>query len=292
MTDFLQLLAAGLATGAIYALAAIGFTLLWQASQTINFAQGDFVMLPAFFALAGMHWLGLPFSLSALLAITLAMLVLGVMFKSLIVDPLIRQGVLPLVISTIALSIFLRDGVKDVYSAEAQPFPPIFPDTVLSIAGVKISLAQIGVLVIALGTIALLSWFLAGTRTGRQMQASAQNPTVARILGVNVERMVLYTFLINAALAAMASLLISPIYLAKFSNGETLGLAAFVAAIVGGFNQVRGAIVGGLVVGVIDNLAAAYVSTAYRQAVPLFLLVLIILFRPQGLLGRREERAV
>ena len=124
------------------------------------------------------------------------------------------------------------------------------------------------------------------------MQATAQNPTVARILGVNVERMILYTFLINAGLAAMASLLISPIYLAKFSNGETLGLAAFVAAIVGGFNQVRGAIAGGLLVGVIDNLAAAYVSTAYRQAVPLCLLVLIILFRPQGLLGRKEERAV
>lgn len=292
MTDFLQLLTAGLATGAIYALAAIGFTLLWQASQTINFAQGDFVMLPAFFALAGMHWLGLPFSLAALLAITLAMLVLGLMFKSLIVDPLIRQGVLPLVISTIALSIFLRDGVKDFYSAEAQPFPTIFPDVIVSFLGVKISLAQIGVLVIALGTIALLGWFLAGTRTGRQMQAAAQNPTVARILGIDVERMVLYTFLINAALAAMASLLISPIYLAKFSNGETLGLAAFVAAIVGGFNQVRGAIAGGLVVGVIDNLAAAYVSTSYRQAVPLILLVLVILFRPQGLLGRREERSV
>jgi branched-chain amino acid transport system permease protein len=104
--------------------------------------------------------------------------------------------------------------------------------------------------------------------------------------------MILYTFLINAGLAAIASLLISPIYLAKFSNGETLGLAAFVAAIVGGFNQVRGALAGGLVVGVIDNLAAAYVSTAYRQAVPLVLLVLIILFRPQGLLGRREERVV
>ena len=94
------------------------------------------------------------------------------------------------------------------------------------------------------------------------MQATAQNPTVARILGVPVERMILYTFLINAALAAMASLLVSPIYLAKFSNGETLGLIAFVAAIVGGFNQVRGAIAGGLLIGVLDNLAAAYVSTA------------------------------
>ena len=291
MTDFLQLVIAGLATGAIYALAAIGFTLLWQTSQTINFAQGEFVMLPAFFALAGMKWLGLPFSLAALLAVTLAMLMLGLLFKAIIVDPLIRQGVLPLVISTIALAIFLKDGVKDIYSAEAQPFPTILPDTVVSLLGVKVSLAQLGVLAVALATIVALSWFLAATRTGRQMQATAQNPTVARILGVNVERMILYTFLINAALAAMASLLISPIYLAKFSNGE-LGLAAFVAAIVGGFNQVRGAIAGGLLVGVIDNLAAAYVSTAYRQAVPLCLLVLIILFRPQGLLGRREERAV
>jgi branched-chain amino acid transport system permease protein len=292
MTDFLQLVVAGLATGAIYALAAVGFTLLWQTSQTINFAQGEFVMLPAFLALAGMNWLGLPFSIAALLAVTLAMLLLGLIFKTMIVDPLMRRGVLPLVISTIALAIFLKESVKEIYSAEAQPFPTILPDTVISLLGVKLSLAQIGVLVVALGTIAALSWFLAATRTGRQMQATAQNPTVARILGVNVERMVLYTFLINAALAAMASLLISPIYLAKFSNGETLGLAAFVAAIVGGFNQVRGAIAGGLVVGVIDNLAAAYVSTAYRQAVPLCLLVLIILFRPQGLLGRREERAV
>src|SRR5262245_33248317 len=231
MTDFLQLVIAGLATGAIYALAAIGFTLLWQASQTINFAQGEFVMLPAFFALACMRWLGLPFSLAAVVAIALAILVLGAMFKTIIVDPLIRQGVLPLVITTIALGIVLKEGVKDFYSAEAQILPTFLPDRLIELAGVKMSLAQLGVLVIALCTIAALSWFLAATRTGRQMQATAQNPTVARILGVNVERMILYTFLINGALAAMASFLISPIYLAKFSNGETLGLVAFVAAI-------------------------------------------------------------
>lgn len=292
MTDFVQLVIAGLATGAIYALAAIGFTLLWQTSQTINFAQGEFVMLPAFFALAAMKWFGMPFSLSILLAITLSMFFLGAVFKTVVVDPLLRQGVLPLVISTIALSLLLKEGTKDLYSAEAQPFPTILPDTIVNVAGISISLAQIGVLIVAFGTIVALQLFLARTRTGRKMQATAQNPTVARILGVPIERMILYTFLINAALAAMASLLISPIYLAKFSNGETLGLAAFVAAIVGGFNQVRGAIAGGLIVGVVDNLAAAYVSASYRQAVPLFLLVLVILFRPQGLLGRKQERAV
>jgi branched-chain amino acid transport system permease protein len=292
MADFLQLVIAGLATGAIYALAAIGFTLLWQTSHTINFAQGEFVMLPAFFALVAMKLLGLPFWLAALFAIAASMLLLGFVFKKLIVDPLIKQGVLPLVISTIAVALLLKDGAKEFYSAEAQPFPTILPDTVKEFLGIKVSLAQMGVLGVALVTIVALQWFLAGTRTGRQMQATAQNPTVARILGVPVERMVMLTFLINAALAAIASLLVSPIYLVKFSNGETLGLAAFVAAIVGGFNQVRGAIVGGLLVGVIDNLAAAYVTAAYRQALPLALLVLIILFRPQGLLGRKEERAV
>jgi branched-chain amino acid transport system permease protein len=292
MTDFLQLVIGGLATGAIYALAAIGFTLLWQTSQTINFAQGEFVMLPAFFALLAMNVFGLPFWSAAMIAVLVSMAVLGVAFKFAIVDPLIKHGPQPLVISTIAVALLLKDGVKEFYSAEAQPFPSLLSNRVVEIAGVTVSIAQLGVLAAAMITIMALQWFLAGTRTGRQMQASAQNPTVARILGVNVERMILYTFLINAGLAAMASILISPTYFAKFSNGEPLGLAAFIAAIVGGFNQVRGAIVGGLVVGVVDNLAGFYVSTQYRQAVPLVLLVLIILFRPQGLLGRKEERAV
>ena len=293
MTDLLQLLIAGLATGAIYALAAIGFTLLWQTSQTINFAQGEFVMVPAFLALIAMSWFGVPFLAALVLAILASMLLLGVAFRYVVVGPLIRRGVLPLVISTIALSILLKELVKDFYSAEAQTFPTLLPDTLITVAGI------VGVAGAArrAGRVAAGHHRPAAVVPGRHAHRPADagdgaEPDVARILGVPVERMILYTFLINAALAAMASLLVSPIYLAKFSNGETLGLVAFVAAIVGGFNQVRGAIAGGLLIGVLDNLAAAYVSTAYRQAIPLILLVLIILFRPQGLLGRREERAV
>ena len=147
-------------------------------------------------------------------------------------------------------------------------------------------------LAVAVAAVAAVHLFLAHTRTGRCMQATAQNPTVARILGIRVERMILYTFLINAALVTIASMLISPIYLAKFTNGETLGLAAFVAAIVGGFNQVRGAIVGGLVLGIVENLSAHYISAQYRGAFPMLLLALVILFRPHGLFGRPEERTV
>lgn len=292
VADLLQLLVAGLATGGIYALVAIGFVLIWQTSQTINFAQGEFVMLPAFFVLAAMKFGGLSFPLAMLVGLAVALVVLGLLFKQWVVDPIIRHGVLPLVISTIALAIFFKESVKEFYAADAQPFPAAWATTNLSLGSAVISVQNLVIIAVAVVAVVALQYFLAGTRTGRQMQATAQNSTVARVLGIPVERMILYTFLINAALVAIASFLVSPIYLAKFTNGETLGLVAFVAAIVGGFNQVRGAIVGGLLLGVVDNFVAAYWSAQYRAAIPLFLLIAVILFRPQGLLGRAEERTV
>src|SRR5881227_142542 len=283
MADFIQLLIAGLATGGIYALVAIGFTLLWQTSQTINFAQGEFVMLPAFFMLIALGAFGLPFWGAVFIGIIASAIVLGVLFKRLLVDPMLQHGVLPLAIATMALALFLKEAVKDFYSAEAQPFPPLAAATNVSIFGAAVALQSLIVVAIAIGAVVALQLFLNNTQIGRRMQATAQNPTVARILGIPVERMILLAFVINAVLAALASALVTPIYLAKFSNGEYLGVAAFIAAIVGGFNQV---------LGVIDNFAAAYLSAQYRAAIPLLLLIVVILFRPQGLLGRIEERTV
>lgn len=291
MASFIQLLVSGLATGAIYALIAVGFTLLWQTSQTINFAQGEFVMLPAFFILVAMN-AGAPFWLACLIGIAASVVILGVVFKLIIVDPMLRHGVLPLVISSIALSLFLKETVKDFYSSQAQPFPVLVPATDVHIFGAVISTQSLAVLAVAIATVIGLSLLLNKTRLGRMMQATAQNPTLAKILGVPVKRMVLYTFLVNAVLVAIASILISPIYLAKFTNGETLGMAAFLAAIIGGFNQVRGAILGGIILGILDNLSAAYLSSQYRAAFPLLILIVVILVRPQGLLGRVEERTV
>ncbi len=292
MSQFLQVLLSGLSTGAIYALAAIGFTLIWQAAQTVNFAQGEFVMLPAFFVLIGVHWLHMPLWLALVFGLILAVIVLGLLFQRVVVAPMLPNGGLPLIIATMALSIFLKEGVKQFYGAEAQPFPSLFPQTTMNWGGAVVSVQDIMNLVVSLAVVAGLTLFLDRTRTGRCMQATAQNPGVAEILGVNIKRMVLYTFLVNAALAALASFLISPIYLAKFSNGETLGLVAFIAAIVGGFNQIRGALAGGLLIGVLDNLTATYVTTEYRAALPLVLLIVIILWRPQGLLGVDEGRKV
>jgi branched-chain amino acid transport system permease protein len=292
VADFVQLLISGLATGGIYALTAVGFTLLWQTSQTINFAQGEFVMLPAFFVLIAMGYFGMPFWLAVIVAMLVSVVALGAVFKKVIIDPMITHGVLPIVIATIGISIFMREAVREFYGADAWPFPPLAAATNITIFGAAIAVQSLVVLGISILTVVLLQVFLSHTRTGRAMQATAQNPYVARLLGVRVERMILYTFMINAALVVIASLLITPIYLAKFTNGELLGLYAFIAAIIGGFNQMRGAIVGGLLLGVIDNLTAAYISTQYRLVVPLFFLIVIILFRPQGLLGRVEERTV
>lgn len=292
MEQLAQLVISGLATGSIYALAAMGFTLLWQASGTINFAQGEFVMLPAFIVLAGMEWFGLPLYASFGLALLISSLLLGLAFKRMLVYPMIRHGVLPLIIATIALGIFLTEGVKTFYSAEAQPFPDLLPEGLFRVSGVVISFHDIGVMAVALVLIIALQLFLSRTMTGRAMQATAQNPETARVLGVNIERMILYTFIINAVLVTVAAMLVTPVYLAKFDNGASLGLIAFIAAIVGGFNQMRGALLGGLLIGVINNLTVAYLSDAYRDAIPLILLIVVILFKPEGLLGRREERTV
>ena len=291
MGDLIQLLVSGTATGAIYALAALGFTLLWQASGTINFAQGEFVMLPAFGMLFCMG-VGMPLWLAFLVTCVASMLLLGFGFKRLIVDPLIKHGVIPLVIATLGLSIGLKQLVKAGYSAEAHPFPSPFPAGQWSIFGINVSYADLGTLVLAGLIVFGLQTFLNKTVTGRAMQACAQNTDAARVLGIDVKKMVLYVFLINAVLAVVAALLVTPTYLAKFDMGDSIGQKAFFAAIIGGFNQTRGALLGGVLIGILENFVGFYISPAYKEGVALMLFLLVILFRPEGLLGKTEERKV
>jgi branched-chain amino acid transport system permease protein len=289
---FFQLLIAGIATGAIYALVAVGFALLWQTSGTINFAQGEFIMVPAFVMLGAMTLFNIGLLPAFIIALAVSLFFFGYVFKRLLVEPLIKYGDFPLVIATIGLGILLKEGVKTFGGANALPFPEVIPDQIIRFAGIRASTADLATLAIAILLIIALQLFLNRTFVGRSMEATAQNTEVARILGINVDRMVLYTFLINAALVTVGALLITPAYLAKFNNGESLGLVAFMAAIVGGFNQVRGALIGGFLIGILENLAAFYISSEYRVAFPIILLILVILFRPQGLFGRAEERRV
>ncbi|HEY6176952.1 MAG TPA: branched-chain amino acid ABC transporter permease [Kofleriaceae bacterium] len=291
MADFLQLLVSGLATGSIYALAGLGFTLLWQTSNTINFAQGEFVMLPAFAMLAFVA-MGLPLLAAFALTCVLAVLVLGWGFKRGIADPLLKVGVMPVVVATLGLSIAMRNGVRVGYTAEAQPFPSLFGDDLFHIGSVVVTLADVATLAAALALVLATQAFLARTVTGRAMQAVAQDAETATVLGIDVPRMVFYTFAVNAVLACAAALLITPTYLAKFDMGESLGTKAFFAAVIGGFNNSRGALLGGVIVGVGENLAATYVSSSYKDAVALAIFIAVILLKPRGLLGKPVERKV
>ena len=248
-------------------------------------------MLPAFMML-GFMAMGAPLLVAFLLSCLVSVVVLGWAFKRSIVDPLLRFGMMPIVVATIGLSIAMRNGVRAGFSAEAHPFPSLFGDTLFRVAGVTVTAADIGTLVFALLIVLATQAFLAKTVTGRAMQAVAQNTESASVLGINVPRMIFYTFAINAVLACAAALLVTPTYLAKFDMGESLGTKAFFAAIIGGFNNSRGALLGGLIVGVSENLAAAYISPAYKDAVALVIFMVVILFKPQGLLGKKEERKV
>ena len=272
-------------------MAALGFTLLWQAAGTINFAQGEFVMLPAFAMLIGMS-MGLPLWASFIVAVALSILVLGAAFKKWIVDPMRGSGVVSVVVATLGLSIGLKSFIKASYSAEPHPFPSIFSDEVFKLAGVTVSYSDVGALVFAGLMVLGLQTFLNKTITGRAMQAVAQNTFAAEALGINVKRMIFYTFAINAILVAVTALLITPTYLFKFDMGDNIGLKAFFAAIIGGFNNSRGALLGGVLVGVLENLAGAYLTPSYKDGVALVLFLAVILVKPDGLLGTPQERKV
>jgi branched-chain amino acid transport system permease protein len=291
MTDAFQLFIAGISIGSIYAMAAIGFVLLWQTSNTINFAQGEFVTLPAFVMVLFWTVLKLPFVVALLCTVIVAALLLGVVVKEGMVDRLIHLGVLPLVIATLGLSMLIRYSLQQFWTPLALPFPPIFSRTAIKVGGVIFSIEEMGNVAFVAAVTGALQLFISRTKMGWGMQAVAQNRHLARTLGINVSALVLLTFVLNAALTAGAAVLIAPVYLVKYDIGLGLGLKAFYAAIIGGFNQIRGALLGGLLVGVVETYAGAYISNQYRDAAVLIILIAVLLFKSEGIWGVKEEWA-
>jgi branched-chain amino acid transport system permease protein len=291
VADFVQLCIAGVSIGAIYAMAAIGFVLLWQTSNTINFAQGEFVVLPAFAMVLFFVILRFPFAAAMLATVLVSTLLLGVGVKELLVTRLLKMGVLPLVIATIGLSLLIRYSLQQFWTPLALPFPAIFSREPIHLGTIVVSLEEIGNILFAAVVIGALQLFITRTKLGRAMQAVAQNRALASVLGINVARLVTITFVLNAALTAVAAILIAPVYLVKYDIGVSLGLKAFYAAIIGGFNQIRGALLGGLLVGVVETLSAAYISSHFRDAFALVILIAVLLLKPEGIWGVKEEWA-
>ncbi len=211
MTDFVQLLVAGISIGSIYALTAIGFVLLWQTSNTINFAQGEFVVLPAFAMVLFLVVLRWPFAIALVATILVSTLLLGWLVKELVVTRLLAMGVLPLVIATIGLSLFIRYSLQQFWTPLALPFPPIFPRVPIRLGTIIISWEEVMNVLLAGLVVGALQLFISRTRLGWAMQAVAQNRTLAAVLGIDVSRLVTLTFVLNAALAAVAAILIAPV---------------------------------------------------------------------------------
>ena len=284
-----QLLIKGMSIGAIYAMLGIGFCLLWQTSRLVNFAQGEFVTVSAFLILLFYSVLKLPLFLATFMGIVAAAFVLGFVVKKILAEPLMPRGNIAFVVGTIGLGFLVKDSLTVFVSAEALPFPAMIPQKPLHYAGAMFSSLDIWNICVAAVMIVSLHLFIRKTKPGKALQAVAQNRQAADIMGIDAQKMILLAFVINAVLAAFSATLVAPIYMVKYDMGNELGLKAFYAAIIGGFNQVRGALLGGFLVGLIEVFTAAYISTQYKSAFVLLTLIVVILFKPEGLLGTKEQ---
>ena len=230
-----------------------------------------------------------PFAAALLATILVSTLLLGLLVHRLLVARLLRAGVLPLLIATLGLSLLIRYSLQQFWTPLALPFPPLFSRVPIRLGAIVLPWEELMNVLFAGAVIGALQLFITRTKVGWAMQAVAQNRTLAAVLGIDVSRLVTLTFVLNAALTAVAALLIAPVYLVKYDIGIGLGLKAFYAAIIGGFNQIRGALLGGLLVGVVETFSAAYVSGPFRDAVALVILIAVLLWKPEGLWGVKEE---
>jgi branched-chain amino acid transport system permease protein len=252
----------------------------------VNFAQGEFVMVPAFVAVWLMDMLKVPFPFAYLITVVF-MGLFGIVFQRIVYYPLRHRTFLPVIIATIGVSIFLKNGAQMVFGAEPLLMHRPTSPQVLNLAGVFVDPQYI---VIILATVALLLFqyfFFEKTSLGKKMQATAQDKEMARLLGIRVAKMIAITFAYSSILGAAAGILIGPIFYVTKEMGAMLGLKAFCSTIVGGFGSVPGAILGGIFLGVVEVFAAYYISSAYRDAFAFILLILVLLFRPQGFFGEK-----
>jgi branched-chain amino acid transport system permease protein len=282
----LQLLFTGVGVGSIYALVALGFVLIYRATNVVNFAQGDFAMLGAFAMVVLAIDFELPYGLSII--ITLVLLVgFGALFNLGVYYPLRRRSFLPVIISTIGASILLENGVLAAYGPRPQSLPSMIAVPGFSIGEVFFDTQYVVILVVTVVMVALQYIFFERTLIGKKMQATSQDKEMASLLGIPVALMIMITFMYSALLGGLAGVLVAPVLFVTVGMGSSIALKAFAASIIGGFGDVTGAIIGGLALGVIETFGAAYVSVPYKDAFAFLVLFVFLLLRPQGIFGER-----
>jgi len=288
--QLLQYLLAGLTIGAIYALVALGFSIIYNASQVINFAQGEFVMIGGMASMS-LIGAGLPLPLAAALAIVVTTLV-GMALEKFAVERARGAPVVTLIIITIGASILLRGLAGLVWDKNIHPLPAFSGDRPIAVGGATILPQSLWVLGVTLVVVAGLWWFFNRTLHGKAMLATSHNRLAAQLAGISVRRVLLVSFGLSAALGALAGILVAPITFTSWDIGVMLGLKGFAAAILGGLGSGPGAVLGGLALGLVEALSAGYISSAYKDVIAFGIILAVLVLMPSGLLGQRSAERV
>jgi branched-chain amino acid transport system permease protein len=290
MPELLQFAFSGLTVGAVYALVALGFTLIYNASDVVNFAQGEFVMLggmiSVFLALAGV-----PLPIAAVLAVLITSAV-GLALYALAIDPARGQGAVTVIIITIGASIFLRGVAQVVFDKRFHALPHWFGADPVRIGGAAILPQSLVVLAGAALIVALIFVIIDRTILGRAILATSANRLAARLVGIPVRRMVALSFALSAAIGAIAGILVTPITLTSYDVGTLLALKGFAAAMLGGMGSAPGAIIGGILLGLAESFGAGLISSKYKDAIAFVIILGTLFVRPQGLFGKRSAERV
>jgi branched-chain amino acid transport system permease protein len=290
LSNNLQVLFQGLALGSIYALVALGFVLIIRAANVVNFAQGDFAMVGAYLMVAALGAF-LPYWLAFIVAI-LAMGGIGLLFNYCVYYPLRHRSFLPVLISTLGASIFLQNLILAIAGAQPRPLPKLLSFDGIQVAGVFLDSQYLMILIITIFCVAFQYFFFEHTLLGKKLQATSQDKNMAQLVGIPVALMIAITFIYSAALGGLAGILVAPILFVSIGMGSTVALKAFAATIVGGFGDIKGAIVGGLFIGIVESFAAFYISVPYKDAYAFLMLFAILIMRPQGFFGEKiSEKA-
>lgn len=290
--DLAQTVIGGIAVGCVYGLTALGFVMIYKATEVLNFAQGELMMVAAFAAVAAVSLVGAPFWLAAVLAIAAAALA-GAAIDRLLLRPLVGEPVFAIVMATIGLSYLLRSSVSMVpgWGSETLSLDSPFTGKFLRIGGVALSQDHLMAIVATVLACAVLFMFFRYTRTGIAMQAVSQNQLAASFVGVRVKRMFTLVWALSATVAGLAGVLLAPLTFVHVNMG-LIGLNALPAAVLGGFGSIPGAIVGGLLVGLAEAFAGRFGPDGSKEIVPHVLLLAVLLIRPQGLFGISLKRRV
>jgi branched-chain amino acid transport system permease protein len=289
--QLLQYTLSGLSTGAIYALIGIGFSIIYNATGIINFAQGEFVMLGGMFTLFFLETLKLPLWAAIPCAIA-ASTVAGLLFERLAIRPLRQPTPINLVIITIGGSILIRGLSMLLWGKDTHAIPPFSGDEPIAIGGATILPQHLWILGITLIIIAINKFYFYYTISGKAMRACAYNRRAAGLVGIDVRRMVLFSFIISSAMGSVAGIIVAPLTMTAYDVGVMLGLKGFCAAIIGGMSSGVSTVIGGLILGVLESLGAGLISSGYKDAIAFIILLLILFFRPQGLFGKAQSERV